>query len=583
MNSNGLPLTISGPFGSLKLRVAWAGNGWPSDVRQMIAEYPGSWPTGLVVAAHRISPGARELLEAREANWADESGNAHIVAPGIFVDREVALETEPMRNFSWSASAIAVGEALLAKEWQTGVSTTELATLVQWSPAQVSQVLQSFDAQGWTIKYGPQRGSHARREIVDPEGLLDAWAGVVVARQPDPRLSHRALRSPLEFLEGELSESLNGHVRWALSGWAAAHKLAPISDAVPSLQIYVHEDDFIGPLNRAIGDAGLADVAEGGKVAFLSAHPSVLSIAQLTSVAPNVSSPRVYADLLAIGGRAHDAAAHLKEGVLDQIHLPRPQRSAPLQLVAWERESRERLQRRVEERSDFPDVYTPGTWSASYRLVGSSLHPDLRKFLAILREVAGHETGWPPWWIPDSGDGRPQPVEGAIECWLADMARGDPASADFWRADPQGRLFLVRSFQEDSARERLAEAPQTTFDLTLPVWRTGECLLHAERLGRRVGATTVQFMMRWTGLRGRKLASLASPTRRMASTRPAAQDEITAFAEVTPAEIGNDLSGVVRRLVDPLYASFDFFEPPEALYEEELESMLRHARDRDRW
>jgi hypothetical protein len=573
-----LPITVSGRFGDLKLRMTWAGNGWPSDVRRILEEYPQSWPSDLVVAAKRISPGSVELLEDANVSWADEAGNARIVAPGIFVVREQAPEPEARRAFSWSPSAIAIGEALLAKEWPMGVGTTELATLIQWSPPQVSQVLQAFDEQGWTIKYGPQRGSRARRELIDAEGLLDAWASAIASHQPDPRLAHRALRSPLAFLEQELTPSLSSHVRWALSGWAAAHELAPLADAVPSLQIYVHEDDFIGPLSRVIDEVGLSDVAEGGRVAFIPARASVLAIAQPSALAPIVSSPRVYADLLALGGRGGDAAAHLKEEVLDWVHPARTRRQAPQSLLAWERDSRARLGHLTEERPDLPDVYAGGTWSASYRLIGSPEAPDQRRFMAILREVAGHETGWPPWWIPESGSNRPHPVNGLIECRHADMAAGDPAGADFWRADPQGRLFLIRSYQEDSTRERLAPAPRESFDLTLPVWRTGECLLHAERLANRLEATGIQFMMRWTGIRGRKLQSLASPTRRMQPTRPAAQDDVTAFVEVTPLEVGEDLASVVRRLVDPLYASFDFFEPPAEIYEQELDSMRRNAR-----
>jgi transcriptional regulator with XRE-family HTH domain len=508
--------------------------------------------------------------------WADETGGARIAVPGIFILREGEERPDSSPRFSWSPAALATGEALLARDWPIGISTTQLATLVQWSPSKVSQVLQAFDEQGWTVKYGPQRGSRARRELADPEGLLAAWTDSLTSQGRERRFAHRTLRSPLDFLEHELANSLDDHVRWAMSGWGAADALAPIVDTVPSLQIYVHEDDFGRALSDAINDAGLSDVAEGGRVAFFPAHPSVLALGEDSPIAPLTSAPRIYADLIDLGGRGVDAAEHLKEEVIDTLHPPRGRRKAPPGIVAWDRESHQRLERLIEDRPGLTDLYAQGTWSASYRLLGVREEPDLRRFMAILREVAGHETGWPPWWTPERDEIRPQPVDGMIECWHSESSFGDAAHADYWRADPRGRLFLLRGYQEDSPRDRLAPSPQTGFDLVLPIWRTAECLLHAERLARRLDATAVQFRMRWTGLRGRRLTALAR-SRMISPTRPASEDEVASFVEIAPTEIADDLGGVVRRLVDPLYASFDFYEPPAQIYDEELAEMLSRS------
>jgi len=571
--SGAIPIFANGPFGSLTFRALWIGGGWPGDVSAALAEIPpGEWPRDLVIAAQRMSPGALALTNARNANWADETGAAKIIAPGIVVERPGAPDIEKAdRGLSWSPAAIAAGEALLAREWPEGVGTTELASLIQWSPSKISQVLQMFDAQGWTIKYGPQRGPRARREVVDPEALLGAWAESMAAEDHEQRLAHRVLRSSLQFLEDELAEALSNHVRWALSGWAAANEVAPLIDTVPSLQIYIHEDDFDGPLDSVVREAGLSDVAEGGRVAFYPAHQSVLALSEQTGIGPVASAPRVYADLLALGGRGADAAMHLKEERLGRLgSSPNPSK-APTGLISWEQECRQRLDQLTAEHDDSSKAKAQGTWSASYRLIGVPDEPDLRKFMAILREVAGHETGWPAWWTPEEGASRPRPVGGMIECWFSDLLQRDPANADFWRADPRGRLCLIRSYQEDY--ERLTPSPRTGFDLVLPIWRTGECLLHAERLAHRLDATTIQFMMRWTGLRGRKLATIAGRRRMMEPTRAAVDDDLRGFTETTPGEIAADLPGVVRRLVDPLYASFDFYEPPAEIYDEELTLM----------
>lgn len=574
-------LAIHGSAGNWQLLALWIGEGWPADVRNAFERLPsGPLPPELVLTARQFSPGALELLEERRANWVDESGNGHIDGPGLLVIRRTGTAVQAPRSaFSWSPSAIATAEALLARDWSAGVGTTELATLAHHSPAQVSQVLQAFDEKGWTVKYGPQRGPNARRELVSPEDLLDAWSSFVSEQELEPRLAHRTLRSPLAFLQGELSQALDQEVRWALSGWAAAHELAPISDTVPSLQIYVHEDDFAGPLDRAIKGAGLSDVADGGRVAFFPAGDSVLTLAQRGQAGPMVSTPRVYADLLSLGGRGVDAAAHLRDEALGDPDPAAGQREAPSGLVAWEQECRDRLEALAEGQPKLADLYRLGTWSACYRLLGIAEQPDLRRFVAIMREVRGHETGWPPWLMPDRSDDGPRPVGGLVECWFSEMDFGDAAHADFWRADPQGRLCLIRGFPEDSTRYPMAPRPGVGLDLTLPIMSAGECLLHAERLAHRLDATGIQFMLRWKGLKGRKLAALARNGRTMPPTRPASEDEVTSYVEIRPEDVQAKLPEAVRTLLEPLYTDFDFFEPPAEIFEEELAKMRAGTAD----
>lgn len=556
--------SIHGLEGNWSLRGVWAGEGWPADVTRILDRYPtGSLPRDLVITARALSPGARELLNAHGANWADEQGNARIRGQGLLIVRDATPERAARADFSWSPSALAIAEALLAGGWHEGVSTGELARVVDWSPPQVSQVLQAFDEKGWTVKYGPQRGPKARRELSDREGLLESWAHEVAGGEPEVRLTHRSMQSPLAFLTEELAATLNEEVRWAAGGWAAAHELAPIASSVPSLQIYVHEDDFGEALERAVRTAGLSDVAEGGRVMFFPAPPSVIALSQQKEKLPLVSSPRVYADLLSFGGRGADAASHLKEEVLDRLSPAKTEHSPPAGLIDWERACRERVRDLVSQQFG-SNPYEQGAWSASYRLPDAEIRPDTRTLAGVLREVGGHETGWPVWQTSGGGEERPRPVEGEIECWFREMLPTKPSLADYWRADPQGRLCLIRPYQEDWEYK---VPPGTALDLTLPILCTGECLLHAERMARRLEAQTVQLLMRWTGLRSRHLKALAE-RRRVSGKYEAAQDEVVGYIQTTPDEIAEDLVGLLRRLTDPLYESFDFFEPPERIFEE---------------
>jgi transcriptional regulator with XRE-family HTH domain len=205
----------------------------------------------------------------------------------------------------------------------------------------------------------------------------------------------------------------------------------------------------------------------------------------------------------------------------------------------------------------------------------------LLDFRSILEEVAGHETGWPPWWFPTREGIRPYAADGVIECWLAEpgadeaggFALGDGAHSDLWRGDPGGRMFLFRGYQEDGGHARAQ--PGSQLDLTLPVWRSGECLLHVERLARRLGASRGLFMMRWDGLEGRELVAYGD--RDVYPGRTCLQNTVASVVELDVTKITETLPEIVRSIVEPLYTVFDFFKPPDELYAEELARMRRRG------
>ena len=250
-------------------------------------------------------------------------------------------------------------------------------------------------------------------------------------------------------------------------------------------------------------------------------------------------------------------------------------------LREWEDECRARLQDRIREElpREQPSRYIHGTWSSAYILEGATKPPrNLPSLLELLTEVRGHETGWPPWWVPDREGIRPRPIDHMIECWLNDESPfSDAAHSDFWRADLSGRIFLLRGYQEDAGPDAPIGAtnvkPGGCLDLILPIWRTGECLLHAERYARRVNARSVTFQMRWTGLAGRELAQVASRDRFLSAGRQSLQEEVRTTVEAMPTAISDTLPELVRRLVEPLYTAFDFFKPADGIYTDELSRM----------
>ncbi len=567
---------IRGRTRNYRLRALWAGAGWPADVDRATRHLGEEWPQDLVVVARNLSAGSREMLDRRGASWVDGSGDAHIVARDLLVMREVKQQPGAERRaFSWSPSAVSIAEALLNRNSPYGVRATELAVLTGWSTPQISQVLGAFDAEGWTTKWGPQRGPGASREVTDGARMLDAWAKEVSAVKPERRFAERIFNDPMQFLVDELGPALDNHnIGWAVTGWAAAERLAPFATAVPALQVYIEERALWGPLSLAMQDIPVRWVESGGRIEFRSADSHLLELATRRNSIPLATAPRVFADLQALGGRGEDAAMHVREEVILNNLRPRRRRTTPsAEMDAWDKRCRDRLKKRItDELGDVETVYDSGTWSVSYWI------PDVTMPLGELRdalvEVEGRETGWPPWWVPTREGIHPEIQQGGIECWFREDAVRNGRHPDFWRAEPELKLFLLRDYQEDG----ITRAPGSALDPVFTVWRMAESLLHSARMARYVNAEDIEFFARWDGLKNRELRAIESDLWDFRPGHVAHDDSIATFVHTSPEEIDRDLPGVVRALVCSLFEVFGLFDPPGSLYATEIATMLERSR-----
>ncbi len=285
---------------TIMVEVKWAGEGWPQDVRRAAANVPEPWPADVWLLAHHLSPGAIEWLRERGANWADESGQARVHGPrGLIVIREPQSQDtkrKQARPFKWSPSAMIIAEAILSST-DRPLRATELAEESHWSVPQVANVLAAFDTQSWTIKRGAARGPGAYRDLVEPDAMLGSWSEELTAQPRPTRTAHRAGRDVMRLLREELGPALDHDVRWSLSGWGALELIAPFTTTIPSLHVYVAEDDFAGALSDALAEAGLREVDEGGRVTFWPVDARALAFAVKRDEVPVASPPRVYADL----------------------------------------------------------------------------------------------------------------------------------------------------------------------------------------------------------------------------------------------------------------------------------------------
>lgn len=197
---------------------------------------------------------------------------------------------------------------------------------------------------------------------------------------------------------------------------------------------------------------------------------------------------------------------------------------------------------------------------------------ELRHRLATAGEIK--HTGWGPFVTLHRPELAPRVVDGKIEAWLGvpevDRFQRNPGHCDFWRASPDGQLFLLRGFDEDGSERT---QPGQAFDITLPVWRIGEAMLFSARLARQFGENpTVTVRCRYLGLSNRVLTSLTG-RRALFDNRRSFDDEVVLQAQASAEEIEENLAEVLHPMLSPLYERFDFFELSRRLVTEELAEM----------
>jgi hypothetical protein len=302
-------VTVKAGSGQHRFLAGWAGDGWPADVDQLLAQ-----ASKLdVVVARRLSEGARARLADHRVGWVDESGEANIMLPsGLVIVREATEErsTESPGD-QWNHSMLTVAEAILAGVTPT-VEAVEIATGL--SRGASANALARFEARGRLGRPGPKRGHGSGRQILDMENFIDDY--VIAARDfrrsQRVRKLHRLMADPLYVLREEMGPVLRAiGVKWALTGAAASLLLAPYLTNVTVLELYVDNEHFAGPdLPRYLE----AREVSTGQVIEVRELPTPMSLRGPEIDFVQVALPaRVYADLNAAGGRLAEAGQHLRE------------------------------------------------------------------------------------------------------------------------------------------------------------------------------------------------------------------------------------------------------------------------------
>jgi Putative DNA-binding domain len=213
--------------------------------------------------------------------------------------------------------------------------------------------------------------------------------------------------------------------------------------------------------------------------------------------------------------------------------------------------------------SNAPARCPKGRVELDYALIGRFQRPSLTELLDMLRCAEVRHSGNTLFWVPHHP--APIPSDDTVECWLGGGEFPKPAHlSDFWRASPEGRLFMIRGYVEDSGPWPTQPIePGTMLDIRVPIYLIGEALLHAANIAALLkpdGDVRVELRSHWYGLSERRWGHL-DPTRDffMAGRYVSHQESFETKASVAIDRIAANLPEIVHTVLVPLYERFDFY------------------------
>jgi hypothetical protein len=218
-----------------------------------------------------------------------------------------------------------------------------------------------------------------------------------------------------------------------------------------------------------------------------------------------------------------------------------------------------------------------GRYEISFELIdvaAAASAGELRRRMAVASQVK--LTGWGPFVQLSRREFEPRIVNGNVEAWLgepvADRMARDSAHCDYWCANPSGRFFLLRGYDEDTIN---GVEPGSIIDITLPIWRVGEALLYASRIARNFAENPrMSVHCRFRGLNNRRLGAVDRMRRFfMDDTRICHDAEVELSTAATAAEMDDNLIEILHPMLGPLYERFNFFELPLELVRAEVGRM----------
>lgn len=267
-----------------------------------------------MVWAESLSEGARKTLEDLDIGYFDGSGSLCLTLG----NKQILIDRPPIKPLWRDVGTIFTPErakvlhALLLgwKDWRTGVDLVEASGA---SPNTVSVLLRELEKREMVQSEG--NGRSVRRQLVEPEALLGAWASHWSEGKPRKTRWFAFAQNP-SSLPSRLASRMGDEPAydWAFTGQHAANSLTPLLTAVSGYDLIVP----VGAAEAVAKHLDLKSAEKGFNVTLHECEDFALQHRMMQGDRQGwFASPVIqYLDLINAGGRSKELAMALKSNYL---------------------------------------------------------------------------------------------------------------------------------------------------------------------------------------------------------------------------------------------------------------------------
>ena len=270
----------------------------------------------LLLVAGATTAEAREILERHGVAVVDGLGNAHVELPGLLLHTEGQRGRRGDSPRSQTHARLAgkggvAAQALLlepTRDWKV----QDLAGEAGVSIGLAHRVLARLETEGLVAAEGA--GPRRVRRVADPTALLDLWAEENTDRSVQRMRAYLLAREPRALADAASAGLDAAGIDHAVTGAAAAARIAPFITAVPVAEVWV---DSVAAVEEAAAATG-AEVAETGhNLAVLQANgDEPLAFRSRVDGIWAVNPFRLFYDLRNDPRRGHEQAETLRREVI---------------------------------------------------------------------------------------------------------------------------------------------------------------------------------------------------------------------------------------------------------------------------
>jgi hypothetical protein len=272
-------------------------------LRTALEQHPQAYP---VLAGPYVSPAVAEMCSAEGVGYLDLAGNCRLAFDGVFIERSGRPNPAPRRDHLkslFAPQAQRVLRVLLVhprRVWKLA----DLADEAHVSVGHVYNVKKLLLEQEWATD------TEAGLALSHPGALLDTWAA---HGQPRTAVVQAFALGEVSELEAAIAQACDQDgVLYALTEFSAAIRYAPMVRYVRAAAY------MLGDVEPLMARLGAKEVGSGANLRLIVPRDDgVLYGAQAVDGVSVVAPPQAYLDLMALPGRGEEAAAAVREKVIE--------------------------------------------------------------------------------------------------------------------------------------------------------------------------------------------------------------------------------------------------------------------------